>query len=96
MNYASRLLLAAALAAVSLSGCDWFDKKKTPLVGERVPVFSDRRELEPDKEAASISVTLPPPIVNDSWPQAGGFANHAMQHVAIGDSPQVAWTADCS
>jgi outer membrane protein assembly factor BamB len=94
MNYASRLLLAAALAAVSLSGCDWFDKKKTPLVGERVPVFSDRRELEPDKEAASISVTLPPPIVNDSWPQAGGFANHAMQHVAIGDSPQVLWTAD--
>jgi outer membrane protein assembly factor BamB len=89
-----RFLLAALLLPLSLTGCDWFDKKKTPLVGERIRVFSDRRELEPDKESASIQVTLPSPVANDSWPQSGGFANYAMQHLQIGDSPQVAWTAD--
>src|SRR6185369_3173894 len=62
--------------------------------GERVSVFSDRKELEPDKDAASINVTLPAPVANDSWPQSGGFANHAMEHLEIGPSPQVLWTAD--
>ena len=94
MTTVSRALLATLLLALSLTGCDIFDKKKPPLTGERIAVFSDRREIEPDKEAGSIQVTLPAPVVNDSWPQSGGFANYAMQHLAIGDSPQVVWTAD--
>src|SRR5260370_41272469 len=89
-----RLLLAAGLLALSLTGCDIFDKKKPPLPGERIAVFSDRKDIEPDKDAASIQVTLPAPVVNDSWPQSGGVANYAMQHLAIGDSPQVVWSAD--
>lgn len=89
-----RFLLVGVLFGLALAGCDWFDKKKTPLPGERVSVFADRRELEPDKEASSIQVTLPAPVVNDSWPQSGGFANYAMQHLAVGASPQVVWTAD--
>jgi outer membrane protein assembly factor BamB len=94
MTHASRVLLAALLLPLSLAGCDWFDKKKPPLVGERIRVFSDRKDIEPDKEAAAIQVTLPAPAVNESWPQSGGFPNYAMHHLAIGDSPQVAWTAD--
>jgi len=94
MTHTLRFLMAAALVAVTLSGCGWFEKKKTPLVGERVAVFSDRKELEPDKDAASINITLPAPVANDSWPQSGGFANHAMEHLEIGPSPQVLWTAD--
>lgn len=89
-----RIALAAALCGLALSGCDWFDKKKPPLPGERVPVFTDRKDLEPDKEAGSLQVTLPAPVVNDSWPQSGGFANYAMQHLAVGDSPQIIWSAD--
>ena len=89
-----RVLLAALLLALLLSGCDWFDKKKTPLPGERIAVMSDRKDIEPDKDAASIQVVLPGPVVNDSWPQSGGFANYAMQHLAVGDSPQIIWTAD--
>jgi outer membrane protein assembly factor BamB len=93
-----RVVLAALLMTVSLSGCDLFDrvfdKKKTPLPGERIAVMQDRREIEPDKDAGSINVVLPPPAVNDSWPQSGGFANYAMQHLAVGDSPQVIWSAD--
>src|SRR6185295_1950865 len=92
---AARLaLLAACLCALALSGCDIFDKKKQPLPGERFPVFADRKDLEPDKDAAGIEVQLPGPVVNDSWPQSGGFANYAMQHLAVGDSPQIAWSAD--
>ena len=33
-------------------------------------------------------------MANNSWPQSGGFANHAMEHLEIGASPQVLWTAD--
>jgi len=89
-----RVLLAALVMTLSLAGCDFFDKKKTPLPGERIAVMQDRREIEPDKDAASIQVVLPGPVVNDSWPQSGGFANYAMQHLAVGDSPQIIWTAD--
>jgi outer membrane protein assembly factor BamB len=94
MIYASRLLLAALLLPLSLAGCGWFDKKEAPLVGERRPVFTDRKDIEPDKEAAGIQVTLPAPAVNEAWPQSGGFSHHAMHHLAIGESPQVVWTAD--
>jgi outer membrane protein assembly factor BamB len=86
--------VTGALLALVLSGCSVFEKKKVPLPGERVAVFTGRGELEPDKDTAGIAVILPAPAVNDSWPQSGGFANYAMQHLAIGDSPQVVWTAN--
>ena len=93
-----RVLLVALLLALSLTGCDLFDrifeKTKKPLPGERIAVMQDRGEIEPDKDAASIQVVLPGPVVNDSWPQSGGFANYAMQHLAVGDLPQIIWTAD--
>ena len=88
-----RIVVTAVLLALSLSGCGLFEKKKIPLEGERVSVVSGRGEVEPDKDTQALTVTLPAPVVNDSWPQSGGFANYAMQHLAIGDSPQVIWTA---
>jgi outer membrane protein assembly factor BamB len=89
-----RIVVTAVLLAVVLSGCSIFEKKKVPLVGERIPVFSGRGELEPDKDTQNLAVILPAPAVNDSWPQSGGFANYAMQHLAIGSTPQVVWTAN--
>lgn len=89
-----RVVIATGLLALSLSGCDIFDKSKTPLPGERISVFADRRDIEPDKDVGGLPITLPAPVVNESWPQSGGFANHAMQHLAIGESPQVIWSAD--
>ena len=90
---APRIVVTAVMLALTLSGCGVFEKKKVPLDGERVSVFAGRGELEPDKDTQSLAVTLPAPVVNDSWPQSGGFANYAMQHLAIGASPQVIWTA---
>ncbi|MDI1283370.1 MAG: PQQ-binding-like beta-propeller repeat protein [Reyranella sp.] len=96
-----RAFLATGLMAVSLSGCDGltdimdiFGKSKVPLPGERVSVLGDRSDLEPDKDMASVQIVLPAPAVNDSWPQSGGFANYAMQHLAVSDSPKMIWTAD--
>ena len=82
---------------MSLSGCDLLDifgKSKTPLPGERVAVFAERGDIEPDKDMANVQIVLPQPTVNDSWPQSGGFANYAMHNLAVGDSPQIIWTAD--
>jgi outer membrane protein assembly factor BamB len=92
-----RVLLVALLLTVSLSGCDLLDifgKSKTPLPGERVAVFAERGDIEPDKDMANVQIVLPAPTVNDSWPQSGGFANYAMHNLAVGDSPQIIWTAD--
>lgn len=89
-----RAVLTAVLLSSALTGCDWFERSKVPLPGERVSVLGDRRDLEPDSDVANMQVTLPPPTVNDSWPQSGGFANYAMHNLAIGDSPQIIWTAD--
>ncbi len=89
-----RIVVTAVMLALALSGCSIFEKKKIPLEGERISVFSGRGELEPDKDAQSLTVTLPAPVVNSSWPESGGYANYAMQHLAVGASPQVVWTAN--
>ena len=89
-----RVLLAVTLLSVSLTGCSLFDKKGPPLPGERIAVFNERREVEPDKDMANMPVVLPAPVVNDAWPQSGGFADYAMQHLEIAAQPQIVWTAD--
>src|SRR5690348_13051083 len=89
-----RVLFAVTLLSASLTGCSLFDKKGPPLPGERIAVFNERREVEPDKDMANVPVVLPAPVVNDAWPQSGGFADYAMQHLEIGAQPQIAWTAD--
>src|SRR5215510_7194502 len=93
-----RILLVAILSLTSLSACDMFDsvfgKSKVPLQGERVAVFAERGELEPDKDMANVPVVLPAPAVNQSWPASGGFANYAMYNLEISDSPQIIWTAE--
>lgn len=93
--------LAAGAMVFSLAGCDGitdifdiFGSSKTPLPGERIAVFAGRGDIEPDKDMAGVQIVLPAPVVNDSWPQSGGFANYAMQHLAVSDSPKMIWTAD--
>jgi outer membrane protein assembly factor BamB len=88
----SFLYAACAASLLLLNGCDWFSKSKEPLPGERIPVFADRRDLEPDRETAGVQVVLPAPQVNDSWPQSGGYANYAMHHLDIAPAPQIVWS----
>lgn len=75
-------LLAVALA---LAGCQggWFGgPDEPPLPGERIAVLSLDRSLSPDPRIQDLDVRLPPPFDNADWPQSGGYASHAMHHLA--------------
>jgi len=88
-----RRLLMAGLAVVSLSACDtWFGQEEAPpLPGERISVLMHERSIKPDPELASEQVLLPPPAPNVEWPQAGGFANHAMHHIQVSGNLTKIW-----
>lgn len=93
-----RLATTVALAA-SLSACagglfGGGDKKKTPTVGERVPILSRIQSgAAVDPELASVAVTLPAAQANAEWAQPGGSASKAAGHFALGATPQRIWTA---
>src|SRR6516225_4190401 len=91
MRTAATALLPVLLL---LAACGWFDSKKQPLSGERISVLSLDRQLEPDPNLAKIAITLPAPVVNPDWPEAGGYPNHAMQHLSLPDRLTRVWGAN--
>ncbi len=52
-----------------------------------------KNQILPSERVADLSVLLPRPLINEEWPQQGGYANHAMHHLAIGDVPSELWSA---
>jgi outer membrane protein assembly factor BamB len=85
----------AASALVALSGCGVFKGgvKKTPVVGQRVPILASENEIVADKTLEGVEVLLPEAAANDSWGQPGGNASKAMGHLALGASLAKAWSA---
>lgn len=87
------------LAALALAGCDsklnpFRTKDDPPLPGERIPVLESDTALKPDPRLKDIDVALPKPRVNPEWPQAGGYPNHAMYHLALSANPSRAWSVN--
>lgn len=85
------------LASLGLAACGSDDK--APLKGERLSLF----ELEGGLKGAAAnapsndqdaSAQLPQPWANQFWPQTGGYANHAMQHLALGRPLKKSWSSD--
>lgn len=77
------LLSALILCAGTLVSCSGGDEKPR-LEGERLSVLELEKSLEPDNpKAAQAGFALPSAWRNEFWPQAGGYPNHAMQHVAL-------------
>ena len=70
------------------------DEIKPPLPGERISVLKHQRTLNPDPVFSSTEILLPAPSKNNDWPQAGGFANHAMHHLEVGEDLKFAWSSD--
>jgi outer membrane protein assembly factor BamB len=97
-DVSTRLPVCAALAAtLLLGGCSWlgsmFEKKKDPpLPGERISVLQGERK-PPSTTGSGAPVLLPRPEPNTEWPQAGGYANHDMQHPALAEAPAKLWQA---
>ncbi|MCX7355480.1 MAG: PQQ-binding-like beta-propeller repeat protein [Alphaproteobacteria bacterium] len=92
-GFAFRPVLLTVALAVALGGCGLFEKKKKePLPGERIPVMLLEKKLEPDPRIGDLAVRLPPPEVNPTWPQTGGYADHAMHHLTVANVPKKAWS----
>ena len=87
-----RRLALVVVASMGLAACSsWLgENSKPPLPGKRISVLSRDKTLEP--EAKGVDIKLPPPEPNDDWPQAGGYANHAMHHMEVGDRLEKQWS----
>lgn len=95
----TRIALSSVLCVALLTGCSggWFGKDaKKPLPGERISVLQLQKKLEPDHIAADpAAYKIPEPWKNQFWPQAGGYPNHAMQHLSLNTGElKLAWKAD--
>ncbi|MEC9346186.1 MAG: PQQ-binding-like beta-propeller repeat protein [Pseudomonadota bacterium] len=92
-----QVLVLAAIGA-GLGGCDtvsgWFSSDKPKLPGERISVLALESTLEPEQRVQDLEVVLPEPYVNLAWPQAGGTAQAAMQHLSLPAGLTQAWSAD--
>ena len=91
--------LASISLILFLSACsnveDWISPKEgPPLEGDRIAILTHNRSLTADNELANQRILLPAPTPNETWPQAGGYANHAMHHIEINDSLAPAWSVD--
>lgn len=90
------MVLAAALA---LCGCETVDsvfttKDRDRIPGERIPVIAAENKLQLDAVATNEPVKLPPPYVNESWEQPGGFANNVLHHLSASGDLHVIWGAE--
>lgn len=91
----NKVRVTAAIAALALvSGCGVFKGggKKTPVLGERVPILMSENDILADKTLAAVDVLLPEPEVNDGWRQPGGNASKSMGHLTLADAPSRIWS----
>lgn len=88
-------MAALTIAAFALAACDTFfgESEGPPLPGERISVLRLNRSLIADTALSDLRVRLPEPYANAEWPQPGGYATHAMQHLAASESLNRAWSA---
>ena len=93
MNNWVRLAMATA-AVASLGGCSVFkgDAKRTPVVGQRVPILASENDIIPDRALQAVDVLVPEAAANDGWTQPGGSASKSMGHLALGSSLTKAWS----
>ncbi|WP_375287714.1 PQQ-binding-like beta-propeller repeat protein [Sphingomonas sp.] len=92
-----KFLASVAIASLlATGGCGVFKGKgkKTPTVGNRVPILVSENDAEVDKTMADLPVTVPAPAINEGWTQPGGNAAKSMGHLALqNESPQRIWHA---
>ena len=91
------IALSLFMVTAACSSSSWLGEKEgPPLPGERISVFELEQELESDDIVLNAQgFVVSDPWANYFWPQAGGYPNHAMQHLALGPAPlKKAWQVD--
>lgn len=86
----------AIACMLALSACGIFKgggPKKTPTVGDRVPILLTEADSAADPKLADLQVLLPAATANDSWTQPGGSASKSMGHLALAANPTRSWSA---
>lgn len=86
--------LGTLAALALLGGCGTVKgPKKTPTLGDRVPILVSENGAEVDKGLSAVEVLLPAPEVNSSWTQPGGDASKSLGHLALGTDLKRVWSA---
>lgn len=105
MNRALNVLLVCGLAA-SVAACGTVrralpfglggegEPEARATEGERISVLAFDQRLTPSADLAGRSFTLPPAQPIATWPQPGGTADNAVEHVQAGENFQIAWRRD--
>jgi outer membrane protein assembly factor BamB len=92
-------IVAALAALVLVSGCSLFGggkKPKTPTVGERIAVLTSEASIELDPGLADVPVTVPGPLTNADWAQAGGNAAKSLGHLTLENDLSRLWSVDAA
>ncbi|HEY9163979.1 MAG TPA: PQQ-binding-like beta-propeller repeat protein [Magnetovibrio sp.] len=89
-------LIAVLGLGLAVSACDsWIGNNESPpLPGDRISVLKHESALQPDAEGEASGIRLPAPSPTPDWPQNGGYANHAMHHIAAAPQLREVWTRD--
>jgi len=84
----------ALVALTALGACGAFKGggKKTPVLGDRVPILVSESDAKVDPAVSGLDVLLPAPVVNPDWAQPGGNPEKSMGHLALGSAVSRAWT----
>ncbi|MAF47252.1 MAG: PQQ-binding-like beta-propeller repeat protein [Rhodospirillales bacterium] len=87
-------VISLLFSAIALAGCGTFfgTPESPPLPGKRISILIHQQTLSADANAKGQEILLPAPAPNSSWPQAGGFANHAMHHMQVGTDLKRIWS----
>jgi outer membrane protein assembly factor BamB len=97
MGVSARRLWLVPVALFALAACDSLDflggRDELSFPGERIPVLAGQDQIQPSSRVADVSIRLPRPLINEDWPQQGGFANHAMHHLALAEVPGELWSS---
>ena len=97
LSLVSRSFVTGALA-LGLSACagglfGGGDKKTTPTVGDRQPILSRIESgAQVDPALAGVPVTLPQPVANTEWAQAGGTPSKSYGNLALAENPARAFS----
>ncbi len=92
MNKRFAYMVVAFGAVLALGGCA--SDEHLPLQGERISVLELQESLRADDVSAIPPMKLQAAWKNEFWPQAGGYPNHAMQHLTLGSDLEEIWSRD--